>query len=59
PATRGSCSTHTTPVPPKATSRVVAAGLHEAYFQDGGTRADDLDAVELTDIDYVEFDIRG
>ncbi|MYW00373.1 XRE family transcriptional regulator [Streptomyces sp. SID3343] len=40
-------------------ARIVAAGLQEAYFQDGGTRAGDLDAVELTDIDYVEFDIRG
>ncbi|MFI1386435.1 telomere-protecting terminal protein Tpg [Embleya sp. NPDC020886] len=39
--------------------RIVAAGLQMSYFQEGGTRADDLEAVELTDIDYVEFDIRG
>ncbi|MFF7245966.1 telomere-protecting terminal protein Tpg [Embleya sp. NPDC008237] len=38
--------------------RIVAAGLGEAYFQDHGTRADDLD-VTVTDVDYIEFDLRG
>jgi predicted transcriptional regulator len=39
--------------------RIVAAGLQQSYFQEGGMRADDLETVELTDVDYVEFDIRG
>jgi predicted transcriptional regulator len=39
--------------------RIVAASLQQSYFQEGGTRAEDLEAVELTDVDYVEFDIRG
>jgi len=39
--------------------RIVAAGLQQAYFQEGGTRAGDLEAVELTGVDYCEFDIRG
>ncbi|MGY4386726.1 hypothetical protein ACVWXB_000025 [Streptomyces sp. TE12347] len=33
---------------------IVAEGLQEVYFKDGGTRADQL-RVEFTDIDY--FDI--
>ena len=37
--------------------RIVAAGLQDAYFQDGGTRATDL-AVDLTDIDYLDIDYR-
>ncbi|MFF4448294.1 telomere-protecting terminal protein Tpg [Streptomyces sp. NPDC001502] len=32
---------------------IVAEGLQEIYFKDGGTRADDLE-VELTDIDYID-----
>lgn len=35
---------------------VVAEGLQEVYFRDGGRRAPGL-AVEFTDIDYVEFDL--
>ncbi|MFI6587430.1 telomere-protecting terminal protein Tpg [Embleya sp. NPDC050493] len=38
---------------------IVAAGLQMAYFQEGGTRAEDLETVELTDVDYVEFNIRS
>jgi hypothetical protein len=34
---------------------VVAEGLQEQYFKDGGRRADGL-LVEFTDIDYVELD---
>ncbi|MFI5987299.1 telomere-protecting terminal protein Tpg [Streptomyces sp. NPDC051555] len=34
--------------------RVVAEGLQEVYFKDGGGRADGL-LVEFTDIDYVEL----
>ncbi|MEU7729411.1 XRE family transcriptional regulator [Streptomyces sp. NPDC040724] len=32
---------------------IVAEGLQEIYFKDGGTRADQLE-VELTDIDYID-----
>ncbi|MGW5852723.1 telomere-protecting terminal protein Tpg [Streptomyces sp. NPDC055254] len=32
---------------------IVAEGLQEIYFKDGGTRADHLE-VELTDIDYID-----
>ncbi|MFJ7587605.1 telomere-protecting terminal protein Tpg [Streptomyces sp. NPDC097617] len=32
---------------------IVAEGLQETYFKDGGTRADQLE-VELTDIDYID-----
>ncbi|MET7305342.1 hypothetical protein [Embleya sp. NPDC005575] len=39
--------------------RIVAAGLQQSYFQEGGTRAGDLEEVELTDVDYIEFDVRG
>ncbi|GCD99691.1 hypothetical protein EHYA_07413 [Embleya hyalina] len=39
--------------------RIVAAGPHQAYFQESGTRAEDLDVVELTDVDYIDFDIQG
>ncbi|GGO90099.1 telomere-protecting terminal protein Tpg [Wenjunlia tyrosinilytica] len=34
---------------------IVAEGLQEVYFKDGGRRADGL-VVEFTGIDYVEFD---
>jgi hypothetical protein len=34
---------------------IVAEGLQEIYFKDGGRRADDL-LVEFTDIDYVELE---
>jgi len=37
--------------------RIVAAGLGEAYFRDGDTRAEDLD-VTLDAIDYTEIDYR-
>lgn len=33
---------------------IVAEGLQETYFKDGGTRAADLD-VEITDIDYIDL----
>uniref|UniRef100_UPI0004C8E8E6 telomere-protecting terminal protein Tpg n=1 Tax=Streptomyces sp. NRRL F-2580 TaxID=1463841 RepID=UPI0004C8E8E6 len=32
---------------------IVAEGLQETYFKDGGTRADQLE-VEFTDIDYID-----
>ncbi|GAA0452036.1 hypothetical protein GCM10010361_15130 [Streptomyces olivaceiscleroticus] len=32
---------------------IVAEGLQEIYFKDGGRRADDLE-VECTDIDYID-----
>ncbi|MEU3634082.1 telomere-protecting terminal protein Tpg [Streptomyces fradiae] len=35
--------------------QVIAEGLQEIYFKDGGRRADDLE-VELTDIDYLDLD---
>ncbi|MFI1386276.1 telomere-protecting terminal protein Tpg [Embleya sp. NPDC020886] len=50
---------HHAGAPERDLERIVAAGLHQSYFQESGTRADDLDAVELTDVDYMEFDIRG
>ncbi|THA30385.1 XRE family transcriptional regulator [Streptomyces sp. A1277] len=34
---------------------IVAEGLKEVYFQDGGQRARDLYEVELTDIDYLDL----
>jgi len=37
--------------------RIVAAGLQDAYFQNGGTSATDL-AVDLTGIDYLDVDYR-
>ncbi|MGW9213230.1 telomere-protecting terminal protein Tpg [Embleya sp. NPDC055664] len=50
---------HHAGAPERDLERIVAAGLHQAYFQESGTRAEDLEAVELTDVDYCEFDIRG
>ncbi|MFD7865305.1 telomere-protecting terminal protein Tpg [Streptomyces sp. NPDC059783] len=35
--------------------RIVAEGLKEVYFQDGGHRAGDLQEVELKDIDYLDL----
>ncbi|MEU7566884.1 telomere-protecting terminal protein Tpg [Streptomyces fradiae] len=35
--------------------QIIAEGLQEVYFKDGGRRADDLE-VELTDIDYLDLD---
>jgi hypothetical protein len=34
---------------------IVAEGLQEVYFKDGGRRANDL-LVEFTDIDYLDTD---
>ncbi|MFG2839894.1 telomere-protecting terminal protein Tpg [Streptomyces zaomyceticus] len=36
--------------------QVVADGLKDVYFQDGGTRAAGLSEVQLTDIDYLDLD---
>ncbi|MGW1729164.1 telomere-protecting terminal protein Tpg [Streptomyces sp. NPDC002306] len=35
---------------------IVAEGLKDVYFQDGGTRAMGLSEVALTDIDYLDLD---
>ncbi|MFG2811473.1 telomere-protecting terminal protein Tpg [Streptomyces massasporeus] len=35
---------------------IIADGLKEIYFQDGGARALDLSDVALTDIDYLDLD---
>ncbi|MFD7961178.1 telomere-protecting terminal protein Tpg [Streptomyces zaomyceticus] len=35
---------------------IVADGLKDVYFQDGGTRATGLSEVQLTDIDYLDLD---
>lgn len=35
---------------------IIAEGLREIYFQDGGVRALDLTEVALTDIDYLDVD---
>ncbi|PZG86636.1 DNA-binding protein [Streptomyces sp. NTH33] len=37
--------------------RIVAEGLKEMYFQDGGRRAGSLEEVRFTDIEHVEFDL--
>ncbi|WP_314254413.1 telomere-protecting terminal protein Tpg [Streptomyces sp. DSM 40907] len=39
--------------PDRELRAIVAEGLQEIYFKDGGTRADRLE-VELTDIDYID-----
>ncbi|MFF6807966.1 telomere-protecting terminal protein Tpg [Streptomyces sp. NPDC012616] len=53
-STRGACSTPATPGASDAQMRhIVAEGLQEVYFKDGGRRADDLE-VELNDIDYID-----
>ncbi|SOD62810.1 hypothetical protein SAMN06297387_107184 [Streptomyces zhaozhouensis] len=36
--------------------RIVAEGLRDIYFRDGGTRAPDLTDVALTDIDYIDLE---
>lgn len=49
------CSTHNSTVPPTSSLRnIIAEGLQEVYFKDGGHRAAGLE-VALTDIDY--FDV--
>ncbi|MEU0936732.1 XRE family transcriptional regulator [Embleya sp. NPDC005971] len=50
---------HHAGAPERDLEGIVAAGLQQSYFREGGTRADDLDVVELTDVDYIDFDIRG
>jgi len=37
--------------------QIVAEGLKEVYFQDGGRRAGSLEEVRLTDIDHLEFEL--
>jgi DNA-binding transcriptional regulator YdaS (Cro superfamily) len=37
---------------------IVAAGLKDVYFQDGGNRAMGLSNVELNDIDFIDFDLK-
>ncbi|MFF4531703.1 telomere-protecting terminal protein Tpg [Streptomyces sp. NPDC001407] len=36
-------------------AQIVADGLREDYFTDGGTRAQTLQQVELTDVDHIRF----
>lgn len=36
--------------------RIIAEGLKDIYFQDGGTRAQGLSDVTLNDIDYLDLD---
>jgi hypothetical protein len=36
--------------------QIIAEGLKETYFQDGGTRAQGLSDVTLNDIDYLDLD---
>lgn len=35
---------------------MVADGLKDVYFQDGGSRATGLSDVEINDIDYLDLD---
>lgn len=35
---------------------IVAEGLKDVYFQDGGSRATGLSDVEINDIDYLDLD---
>ncbi|MFZ4185537.1 telomere-protecting terminal protein Tpg [Streptomyces pseudogriseolus] len=37
--------------------QIVAEGLKEVYFQDGGRRAGSLDEVRFTDIEHLEFEL--
>ncbi|GGP83903.1 telomere-protecting terminal protein Tpg [Streptomyces calvus] len=37
--------------------QIVAEGLKEVYFQDGGRRAGSLEAVRFTDIEHLEFEL--
>ncbi|WP_030791321.1 telomere-protecting terminal protein Tpg [Streptomyces sp. NRRL S-920] len=37
--------------------QIVADGLKEAYFQDGGRRAGSLEEVRFTDVQHLEFDL--
>ncbi len=37
--------------------QIVAEGLKEVYFQDGGRRAGQLEEVRFTDIEHLEFDL--
>lgn len=36
--------------------QIIAEGLKDVYFQDGGTRATGLSDVTLNDIDYLDLD---
>ncbi|MFD8225989.1 telomere-protecting terminal protein Tpg [Streptomyces massasporeus] len=36
--------------------QIIADGLKDVYFQDGGTRATDLSDVAINDIDYLDLD---
>lgn len=36
--------------------QIIAEGLKEIYFQDGGSRATGLSDVTLNDIDYLDLD---
>lgn len=38
-------------------AQIVAQGLRDDYFTDGGTRAQSLQSVELTDIDHIRFSL--
>ncbi|MFI6254426.1 telomere-protecting terminal protein Tpg [Streptomyces sp. NPDC051016] len=42
--------------PESELAKIVAQGLQDMYFRDGGRRAGDLE-VEFTDIDYIDFDL--
>ncbi|MFI9152626.1 telomere-protecting terminal protein Tpg [Streptomyces sp. NPDC053367] len=37
--------------------RIVAEGLKEVYFQDGGRRAGNLEEVRFTDVQHMEFEL--
>ncbi|MEU0413889.1 XRE family transcriptional regulator [Streptomyces griseorubiginosus] len=37
---------------------IIAEGLKDVYFQDGGSRAMGLSDVALNDIDYIDFDLK-
>ncbi len=37
--------------------QIVAEGLKEVYFQDGGRRAGSLEEVRFTDVQHLEFDL--
>ncbi|MEW2141075.1 XRE family transcriptional regulator [Streptomyces sp. NPDC005409] len=37
--------------------QIVADGLKEVYFQDGGRRAGSLEEVQFTDVEHLEFDL--
>ncbi|QUI29485.1 XRE family transcriptional regulator [Streptomyces alfalfae] len=46
-----------TGAPDQQLQEIVAEGLREVYFQDGGRRAGSLEEVRFTDIEHLEFDL--